>query len=96
MAAVKNLSAKIRRVLTRRMKSVGGGGVRVRVERRPYRDHLNVTVVARRFPEKSLLERNHLFFDWLIEDLEACELGRVGGLIGVTPAQDRRLFGNGA
>ncbi len=95
MAAVKDLSAKIRRVLTRGMESVGGGGVKVRVERRACKPYLNVTVVSRRFPEKSLRRRNHLFYDWLIEALEPSELDRIGGLIGVTPGQDRRFFGNG-
>ena len=95
MALVKNLSAKIRRVLVRRMKSRMGNGVRVRVERTPYKDHVNVTVIARRFPEKSLGKRTHLLFDWLIEGLEPSELDRIGGLIGVTPQEDRELFGNG-
>lgn len=95
MAAVKDLSAKIRRVLTRRMKSVGVRGVQVRVHRRPYKDHLGVIVVSRTFPEKTLRKRTHLLFDWLVEDLEPAELERVGGLIGVTPEDDRFFFGNG-
>lgn len=95
MAVVKDLSAKVRRILTRRMKAAMGNGVRVRVQRRPYKDHLGVTVVARKFPEKSLLKRTHLFFDWLIEELEPGELDRIGGLIGVTPEEDRYFSGNG-
>ena len=95
MAVAKDLSAKIRRVLKRRLNGGLKNGLRVRIERREFRDRLNVTVVSRRFSGTSLLNRNVMILEWLREDLELSERRRIGGLIAVTPEQDRRLFGNG-
>ncbi len=95
MAVAKDLSAKVRRVLRRRLTGGGRNGITVRIVRRERRVRLNVTVVSGRFAGTPLVERNVMLLDWFHADLEPSERRRIGGLIGVTPEEDRELFGNG-
>lgn len=93
MVARKNLRLKVERVLLRRMRSEFGNGARARVEPSHVKGYLHVYATTKKWAPLSLSARARLIWNWLREEFTRKEVGKVTGLLPLTPDQERRWFG---
>jgi len=86
---------RIEKVLSQKHRERFGTKAKVRVEDRGYKNYLNLFVTSDRFRGMLPTERALLVWKWLREGLSPRDHSRIAALLPLTPAESRRLPGNG-